>query len=58
MAASLNPPATEIGLREAEEELGFSLPAELRELYFFIMEKAKMVPGCFSAFRSCPWTAC
>ncbi|RKN84247.1 leucine-rich repeat domain-containing protein [Paenibacillus ginsengarvi] len=33
LAESLNPPVTEAELRLAEEELGFALPAELRELY-------------------------
>jgi len=33
LAESLNPPATEAELRQAEEELGFPLPPELRELY-------------------------
>ncbi|MGG3836957.1 SMI1/KNR4 family protein [Paenibacillus thiaminolyticus] len=47
MAASLNPPATEIGLREAEEELGFSLPAELRELYLLHNGESEDGPGLF-----------
>lgn len=47
LAASLNPPATEIELRQAEEELGFSLPAELRELYLIHNGESEDGPGLF-----------
>lgn len=47
LAASFNPPATEIELRQAEEELGFSLPAELRELYLIHNGESEHGPGLF-----------
>lgn len=47
LAASFNPPATEEELRKAEEELGFSLPAELRELYQIHNGQSEDGPGFF-----------
>ncbi|CAH8715352.1 SMI1/KNR4 family protein [Paenibacillus melissococcoides] len=47
LAASLHPPATEMELRQAEEELGFPLPAELRELYRIHNGESEAGPGLF-----------
>lgn len=47
LAAFLNPPATQEELRKAEEELGFSLPAELRELYLIHNGEREGGPGLF-----------
>ncbi len=47
LAASFNPPATEEALRKAEAELGFDLPAELRELYLIHNGEKDGGPGLF-----------
>jgi len=47
LAASLNPPATQEELRNAEEELGFALPSELRELYLIHNGQKEDGPGLF-----------
>ncbi|TVY03367.1 SMI1/KNR4 family protein [Cohnella terricola] len=44
---SLNPPAVEEELLKAEEELGYSLPAELRELYLTHNGEKEDGPGLF-----------
>ncbi len=47
LGRSLNPPAAEEELLKAEQELGFSLPAELRELYLTHNGEKEDGPGLF-----------
>lgn len=47
LAESLNTPATEEELRQTEEELGLSLPSELRELYLIHNGEKAGGPGLF-----------
>ncbi len=47
LKASLNPPATETELREAEEELGMVLPPDLKELYQIHNGESEGGPGLF-----------
>ncbi|GAA4852190.1 hypothetical protein GCM10023310_33790 [Paenibacillus vulneris] len=47
LAGALNPPASEEELHKAEAEMGFALPAELRELYLVHNGEKDGGPGLF-----------